>query len=262
MKNESNSTPQQSFEKLTETIAKLRDPIKGCPWDLQQTHHSLLKYLIEESFEYLYAVEQNDPQKMKEELGDVLLQVILHSQLASEKQQFNIQDVCQTINEKMITRHPHVFSQASRDLQDIEMNWEKLKNKEKKNYYNEEDLHTPSLICSQKIGEKAKKINFDWNSVKDVLVKVEEELEELKIELHKNDHEKIEEELGDLFFSLVQLSRHLKLDASETLRKANKKFIRRFTFIEDVLKKQKKSLFDTDQKTLEKLWLEAKTKKL
>lgn len=249
-----------SFEKLTSTIKKLRDPIEGCPWDLKQTHESLLRYLIEESYEFIQAVEEKDAQKMKDELGDVLLQVMLHSQIANETSSFDISDVIESITNKMIERHPHVFSdKKTKDLQKIASDWEKKKKKKGAYFYKQDDLNLPSLICSQKIGEKAERINFDWSSPEKVYQKVQEEILELEVEIKDQNIDKIEEELGDVFFSLVQLARHYNLDAEQTLRKANKKFISRFNKVEDLIKSNEQDLFDVSQEKLNQYWNQVKS---
>jgi MazG family protein len=252
------------FKRVVNVIKSLRDPKTGCPWDLKQTHQSLLKYLIEESYEFIHATECEDPQKMKDELGDVLLQVLLHAQIASEENHFNIEDVAKNLADKMIHRHPHVFTDKNPniDVQKVIENWNQLKEKESthSDYMMKDDyLHMPALMSSYKIGKKSKEVNFDWNHVDDVVAKVQEEWGELVVEINKNDTAKIKEEMGDLLFSIAQLARHLDLDPEETLRAGNKKFLKRFQKVEDLAQERNLDLKETPQDKLEKLWTEVKS---
>ena len=174
----------QHIVEAINTIKAMRHPETGCPWDLKQTHQSLIKYLIEESYEYIHAIELNDKKKMEEELGDVLLQVLLHAQIAEDNNEFDLGTVAKKLSEKMIHRHPHVFKDPTlaKTPEEVVTNWEILKNKPKAEFsITEEDIYLPSLLASFKIGEKSKTINFDWTEVEDVLSKVEEELEEVKV---------------------------------------------------------------------------------
>jgi MazG family protein len=254
------------FSQLKATIAKLRDPKDGCPWDLEQTHETLIPYLIEESFEFLDAVERKSFDDMKDELGDVLLQVFLHSQLASEKQLFTIEDVAQTINQKMIRRHPHVFETPEKKItkEKIKENWKSIKEQEKgkqESIIPRKYLHNPSLLSSYKIGKETEKIQFDWGSPKDTLEKVHEELEELKqevIERPQKDPAAIEEEMGDLLFTVAQLARHLQLNPEDCLRKANKKFLKRFHMMEELSDKKGIPFEELSLQEKEQLWIEVK----
>lgn len=248
--------------RVIDVIAKLRDPQNGCPWDLEQTHASLLKYLIEESYEYVHAVEENRIDKMQEELGDVLLQVLLHAQIASEFNHFDIEVVAKTLADKMIHRHPHVFKDKSlaKNAEEVKSNWEKIKQKEKEkkhtHYINFEDTHMPSLMSAHKIGKKSQKVNFDWECVEDVAKKVQEEWDEVKaemIDIEKN-RENLKEELGDLLFSVAQLTRHLGFEAEEVLRMANQKFIKRFNLLEDKVKELNKDMTQMSVPELEDVW--------
>ena len=259
---------QMNYQNLItaiDVIAKLRDPNEGCPWDLKQTHKSLLKYLIEESYEYIQAVEENNHTKMQEELGDVLLQVLLHSQIASEGNHFNIDSVASVLANKMIHRHPHVFGNDDTKLSADEVitNWKKLKAKEKKKQFHIEtqDAYAPSLLASFKIGQKSKEINFDWDKIEDVLAKVDEELDEVKDEIKIDPHSnKTKEELGDLLFSVAQLARHCGFDPEETLKEANLKFITRINKVEKSLENQGLNMSDMDTSELEKTWQKVKKK--
>lgn len=251
------------LERVIKVIEKLRDPKDGCPWDLKQTHQSLLKYLIEESYEFLHATEQDDVKKMEEEIADVLLQVLLHSQIASECDHFNIESVAKTLADKMIHRHPHVFEDPSkgRSQEEIIINWKVLKEQEKPNarYHMKEDyLHMPALMSSFKIGEKSTEVNFDWKKPSEVVEKVQEEWDEFQVEYKKNDKEKMHEEFGDLLFSMAQLARHLDIHPEEALRDANKKFINRFHKVEDLAKSNNVDMRSTTQETLESYWVQAK----
>jgi len=250
-------------------IAKLRHPKEGCPWDLEQTHQSLLKYLIEESYEYIQATEENDPKKMEEELGDVLLQVLLHAQIGKDNGLFDLDSVAKTLAEKMIYRHPHVFKDKTEQLTSKEVleNWDELKKKEKKDeirsFFNDDDLCMPALMSAQKIGKKSKKVNFDWDKIEEVLAKVDEELLEVKEELHDpiNNKDRIKDEIGDLLFSVTQLARHLEIDAEDALRQANKKFINRFSKLETLIKSENKDMLKMKVPELEAYWQKVKRQK-
>ncbi|MEX1099653.1 MAG: nucleoside triphosphate pyrophosphohydrolase, partial [Bacteriovoracaceae bacterium] len=246
------------LQNLIAVIKKLRHPQDGCPWDLKQTHQSLLKYLIEESYEYVHAAEKGDAAKMEEELGDVLLQVLLHSQIASEQGSFDIESVAKSLADKMVHRHPHVFKDKSlaNNQEEVAENWEELKQKESEFFFKEEDVYMPSLMAAYKIGKKSQKVNFDWDTVEQVYVKVEEELGEVLQELkaENKDPKKIKEELGDLLFSAAQLSRHLGFEPEEALRDANKKFIRRFNHMEKKAKLENKNMANMNVDQLEELW--------
>ena len=250
------------LKRAIEVIKKLRDPQDGCPWDLKQTHQSLLKYLIEESYEYLQAVESGKAEQMEEELGDVLLQILLHSQIAREAGTFDIESVAKKLADKMIHRHPHVFENKSlaKNADEVSKNWEELKRKEAKEaskyFFKEEDVYMPSLMAAEKIGKKSKKVNFDWDNVEQVFLKVEEELKEVEEELKqkKRDKAKLKEEIGDLLFSAAQLARHLDFDAEETLREANKKFIGRFSAMERKAVEENKDFSKMNVDQLEELW--------
>ncbi len=249
-----------------EVIRRLRHPTEGCPWDLEQTHTTLLKYLLEESYEFIEATEKGDPKLMEEELGDVLLQILLHSTIAEEKNHFSLETVAKTLADKIIRRHPHVFEKrpAGIDADGVVEKWKEIKIKEKgESLYvmNSKLLHYPSLESSLKIGEKSTTVNFDWTDYKQVMFKVEEEWQEVKEELPPGglmNRDRVKEELGDLLFSVAQLARHLDMNPEECLRDANKKFISRFQKVEDRVRATGKKLQDTSQEDLEKLWNEVK----
>ena len=254
------------LEKLISVVRKLRDPNGGCPWDLEQTHESLLRYLIEEAYEYVEAVEKKDPSMMKEEIGDVLLQVVLHSIIAEQGKQFNLEDVAKALSTKLIHRHPHVFGEGDKTLnaQEVREQWEVIKNQEKKTYKSAIPLkliHNPALRTANLIGHASTKVAFDWENHQQVLYKVEEEWQEVKAELSPTgdyDQTRVEEEIGDLLFSMAQLARHLKVDPEEALRKANKKFLKRFHMMEEITLQKKTSLMELSHQEMEALWIKAK----
>lgn len=255
----------KELHRLIDVVKKLRDPQDGCPWDLKQTHLSLLKYLIEESYEYIHAVEENDDKEMEEELGDVLLQVLLHSVIAEQDQRFNLESVSKKLADKLIFRHPHVFSETKvKDAEEVVSNWEELKKEEKGEVESEIDdsyLKFPSLFSSYKIGKKTKKLLFDWENASQVAYKVEEEWQELKEELavgDKRNQQRVSEEMGDFLFSAAQLARHLDLDPEQCLRDSNKKFLRRFRSMEALMKKEGAEFGKLEQKELDVFWDEAK----
>lgn len=262
---------KSNFEKLKDVIAALRDPVDGCPWDLKQTHESLLKYLLEESYEFVEAVEEKDPKKMEEEIGDVLMQVLLHAQLASEKNQFDIESVSKVLTEKLVRRHPHVFENKNTAItaDQVVLNWEKIKAEEKLREQGEATHHrikksalnAPSLLAAAKIGKKTNELKFDWDDYTQVAYKVEEEWQELKEELtpHRQiNRDAVFEEMGDLLFSIAQLARHLDMDADAALHAANKKFLRRFHSMEDLMEKKGAKLETMNQEQMDVYWNQAK----
>ena len=262
---------KSNFEKLKDIVAQLRHPVNGCPWDLKQTHETLLKYLLEESYEFIEATEEKNAKKMEEEIGDVLLQVMLHAQLGSERNAFDIESVCATLNDKLIRRHPHVFENpvAGMTSDQVLVNWEKIKAEEKARIEGEKTHHrithsalnAPPLAAAVKIGQKTNEIKFDWDDYHQVSYKVEEEWQELKEELtpHRElNRERVFEEMGDLLFSVAQLARHLNLDPDAALKHANKKFLRRFHAMEDLMLKKGVKLEDMNQTEMDVYWNQAK----
>lgn len=255
------------LERCIQVIEKLRDPKGGCPWDLEQSHESLLKYLLEESYEYMEAVELKNPKLMEEELGDVLLQVLLHSTIASEAKAFTLETVAKTLADKIVRRHPHVFGDVKvSGSSDVVANWKDIKEQEKgirKYTIDEKLLQAPALTSAFNIGKKSTAVNFDWDDYHQVAGKVEEEWQEVKEELppgNQFNKERVKEEIGDLLFSVAQLARHLDIDPENCLRDANRKFINRFKQVEDTVKAQGKKLSETPQAELEKIWVEVKKK--
>ena len=254
------------LERCIEVIKKLRHPTEGCPWDLEQTHSTLLKYLIEESYEFIDATEKNDPKLMEEELGDVLLQILLHSTIAEQNKHFDLESVAKTLADKIIRRHPHVFDKRPEGIsaEAVTEKWQEIKIQEKgKEIYVMSDklLHHPALKSAEKIGQKSTTVNFDWENYSQVMFKVEEEWQEVKEELPPGkefNRARVKEEIGDLLFSVAQLARHLNIDPEECLRDANKKFITRFRKVEDKARAAGKKLEQTPQSELEKYWTEVK----
>ena len=255
------------IDKIRRVIQILRDPIDGCPWDIKQNYQSLADYSIEEAYELVNAIERNDVDDIKNELGDLLLQVILISQVASDKGDFNFDDVCNEISKKIIRRHPQIFDH-NYNLKDLPHDsWEKIKTLEKKekelnkkNTLDDIEIHMPSILRSIKIQKKAASLNFDWLNKELVLNKVDEELDELKEAMIENGNHNIEEELGDLFFTLINLSRHLNLNPDQTLRKANEKFIHRFNCMENLIEEKNLKWHDLKADNFEELWRQAKLK--
>ena len=255
----------KSINKIRKIIKILRDPDDGCPWDIKQNFNSLAPYTIEEAYELVDAIEQNDIKSIKSELGDLLLQIILISQIASDNNYFNFDDVAEDISEKMIRRHPQIFD-YNYNLNDFpQESWERIKNIEKSKQANKNnhlldtiEKNIPAMLRSIKIQKKASSMKFDWKDLNDVINKVDEELSELKEAIDNKNKLHIEEELGDLLFTIVNLSRHLKLDPEQTLRKSNNKFISRFNIMENILDEKKIEWHDLKKSDLLNLWNKAK----
>ena len=254
-----------SINKIIKIIQILRDPIDGCPWDIKQNYKSLAPYSIEEAYELVNAIEKNDISEIKNELGDLLLQVTLISQIASEKDDFTFDDVAEAISEKIIRRHPQIFDKDYNKDDLPHDSWERIKNLEtsSKNVTNGNVLdnietNIPAMLKSIKIQKRASSLNFDWDNNNQVMKKVDEELNELKEALDKKDKDCIEDELGDLFFTLINLSRHLKLDPEQTLRKSNDKFISRFNALENILDEMNLKWHNLNKNEFKDLWEKAK----
>lgn len=249
-----------TFNALIEVVRSLRGP-DGCPWDKEQTHQTLTQYAIEEAFELAEAIDEGSKAALIEELGDLLLQVVLHSEIARQEESFDIYDVINSITEKMVRRHPHVFSDvvAETSEQVIE-NWQKIKEKEGKSKIFQFDIpkNIPALIRSQKIGSKTKKFNFDWTHPKQVVEKIEEELQELKEAILLKDTNEQQKELGDLLFSTAQLARHLNFDAEQALRQTNSRFEGRFAKMQAYALAEGKDFTQLSTAELESYWDRAK----
>ena len=244
-------------KELEYIMERLRAP-DGCPWDQEQDHVSLKPYLIEESCEVLDAIDENNMNLLKEELGDVLMNLVFHAQLAKEKNYFNFQDVARAISEKMVNRHPHVFGDSDAvTAEDVEKQWQEIKKKEKAERESVLDgipKSLPPLQRAFKIQKKAAKTGFDWANLSGVLDKIKEEVNELEEAVQQKDKQHIQEELGDLIFSLVNYSRHLEIDAGDALNSTNNKFIRRFTRLEKICKKEGKDLAALSLQEMDEIW--------
>lgn len=256
----------QATQNLLEIIAKLRDPDGGCPWDLKQNYKTMIPHLLEESYEVVEAIEQNNIANLREELGDLLLQTVFLSQLAKEDNLFTFEEVVAELSEKLVRRHPHVFGDKSAENeQQALQNWNAMKAAENqsKGHHSILDnipLAFPALMRAEKIQKKCSKVGFDWDNVQAVLAKVEEEIVEVKQELNRPHFsaEKMEEELGDLLFATVNLTRHLGVQAEESLRKANWKFERRFRIVEQKLTALGKTFEQSSLVEMNLLWDEVK----
>ena len=254
-----------SIDKIRRVIEILRDPDGGCPWDLKQDYSSIAPYSIEEAYELVNAIEKNDINEIKSELGDLLLQVVLISQIASDQGDFNFDDVADEISQKIIRRHPQIFDENYKINDLPQESWERIKNLEKKNKntsnkstLDQIENNMPTVLKSLKIQKKAASLNFDWISKDQVLKKVDEELNELKDALKEKNNKNIEDELGDLFFTLISLSRHLNLDPDQTLKKANQKFIKRFNKMENIIEDKKLKWHNLKAINFKNLWNNAK----
>src|SRR5204863_630370 len=246
-----------TFDRLCEIVAQLRAP-DGCPWDREQTHESLLPALIEEAYEVAGAVRAKDDANFREELGDLLLLIVMHAEIAQETGRFKIDSVIGEITEKLIRRHPHVFGKSdARDSGAVLKQWEAIKREEKKNdthYLASLPRALPALQRAQKAQSKVARVNFDWTDLHDVIAKVEEELGELKQAIQSDDLPSIEDEIGDLLFAVVNLARKCKLDAESALQSAIDKFVGRFNRLEDELQRQGKRLGDVDLVEMDEIW--------
>ena len=254
----------ESISKIRKVIKILRDPIDGCPWDLKQDYNSLAPYSIEEAYELVDAIENNDIEEIKKELGDLLLQVILISQVADDKGDFDFDDVANEISKKIIRRHPQIFDKNYNEKDLPHESWEKIKKLEKnnstntKNTLDQVEKNIPTLLRSLKIQKKAASLNFDWENETQVFNKIDEEIHELKDALKVNNKKMIEEELGDLFFTIINLSRRLNLDPEQTIRKANKKFTTRFNEMENYIEDNKLKWHNLKKHDFKNLWNKVK----
>jgi tetrapyrrole methylase family protein / MazG family protein len=271
LKKDLHSSQTVTFEQLRETIAALRDPKSGCPWDLAQSHKSLRKYMIEEAYEAIEVMDPLIPDQFLDELGDVLLQVVLNSQMAAEVGLFSIDDVIRNLDEKMKRRHPHVFDKKSESSvltsETVQTNWIKIKAQEKQKIGQREGLfsnikkskETPASVLAIKIGEVASTINFDWVSASAVFKQLENEIYELKTEIEANPNsENSYEELGDVYFTLAQLARHMKVSPEVCAFDSNTKFLRRFRHLERIATKKNIDIKFCTSNELEGLWQEVK----
>ncbi|MGI8789079.1 MAG: nucleoside triphosphate pyrophosphohydrolase [Pyrinomonadaceae bacterium] len=260
----------KNFDELVNVMARLRAP-GGCPWDREQTYASLAQYLLEETYEAFDAIQEADASgetvNLREELGDVLLQVVFHSTIAAARGDFTIDEVVGGVTEKLVLRHPHVFGEADlKTANDVLKNWDKLKTEQrlasgkperkKDSILDDVPQAFPALIEADKLTKKASKVNFDWENTEQIFEKLSEEIDELKTAIETAGN--IEEEIGDLLFSVVNLARKLSIEPETALKKTNRKFRRRFKFIESELKKRAKSVEESNPAEMDALWNEAK----
>ena len=259
MINHTNKETADNFIELLEVLRRLRAP-DGCPWDREQTAESLVPYLLEETYEIIEAIEEGDTHTLKEELGDLTLHVLFQAELAREDGKFEIADSLKHISEKLIRRHPHVFDPDYDESADINMSWEKAKQKEKsrKNLLDGVPKNLPALTRARRIQEKAANVGFDWKDMQPVWEKVEEELKELKVEIQNKDPEKVKDEMGDVLFSLVNLSRFLDISPEDALRMTISKFEMRFAKVEKELKKRGKDFSDSSLEEMDGIWNDIK----
>lgn len=258
-----------SLPRLLTVMARLRDPNGGCPWDLEQTHGSLAPYVLEEAYEVVEAIERGDAASLKEELGDLLLQVVFHAQLAKESGAFDFDAIAATIADKLVERHPHVFGEREAgSTEDVLRNWEA--NKEAKRAKAAEASGTtpsildgistalPSSTRSLKLQQRAARVGFDWPDLKDVLVSLRSELDELESEIRERNKDAMEDELGDVYFAVVNLARHLEIDPDTALRRTNRKFERRFRAIEERLAQQGRTVKNSNLEEMDRIWNEVR----
>ncbi|MCD6167488.1 nucleoside triphosphate pyrophosphohydrolase [bacterium] len=249
----------KEFEKLVAIMRKLRGE-NGCPWDKEQTHASLRPYLVEETYEVLEAIDTGDMEDLKQELGDLLLQIIFHAQIAEENHHFNINDVIESIIDKLIRRHPHVFGDAViKTAAEQTKNWERLKKTEgRASILEGVPKNLSALLRAWRLQSKAAQVGFDWDNISDVWKKVEEEMDELKEAIQKNQPDAVENEFGDLLFSLVNLSRFLSVNPEDALRHTIRKFTQRFQEVEKQLQLQGKSPQTVSLEEMDKIWNQTK----
>jgi len=257
------------IQKLVELVARLRGE-NGCPWDREQTRETLKPMLIEEAYEVLDALDAADPLELKEELGDLLFQVVFHSQIASEREEFQLTDIIDALHEKMVRRHPHVFGDADlKTAGEVLRNWEDIKAAEKgtvstsspdseKSILDGIPSKLPALHEAYQITAKASRVGFDWNRLEDILLKLQEEMDEVLEARSEGKVEKLAGEIGDLLFVAVNVARFLAIDPETALRRSNRKFVRRFRYVESRIKQQGRELKNASLAEMDFLWEEAK----
>ena len=258
----STETTQNRFDRLMDIMRRLRAP-GGCPWDAEQSHESLKRYLLEEAYEVIEAIDGKDSALLKEELGDLLLQPVFHAAIAEENGDFTMDEVLDAINEKLIRRHPHVFGDEVIETSAAQVqNWEQIKTREKgmerKSALSGIPPHLPALMQAHKITEKAARVGFDWEHTDQVFAKVMEELHEFEEAMLAGDQKEMESELGDLLFAIVNLGRFLAIDPEDALRKTIQRFTKRFSHIEETLHARGKGLQESTLEEMDRLWEEAK----
>ncbi len=262
---ENNRSPSDAFTRLVEIMSRLRDPEKGCPWDLKQDFRTIAPYTLEEAYEVADVIERGDLNALCGELGDLLLQIVFHAQMASEQSMFDIADVCAGINEKLTRRHPHVFADETlATAEAVTTRWDEIKAQERSDK-GEDDSHLhdvatalPALKRAQKLQRRAAHVGFDWPDIEGVRQKLEEEQKELHEVMGSGDQHAIEDEVGDILFTWVNLSRHLKVDAEAALRRATLKFEQRFRAMESLCAQSGEVFEDLDPEEKDVLWRQAK----
>ncbi len=247
------------FDELVKIIRKLRHPKNGCPWDLKQTHRSLIPNFIEELYESIEAIENEDHEHLEEELGDLLLHIVMQSQIAKESGNFSIEEVLSRINKKLVRRHPHVFEEKKNyNAKQVKDNWEKIKQKEKvksrKSVIDGIPKSMPGLITAQRMQEKAAAVGFDWQTVEPAIEKLDEEIKEFEEAYRKNDPEEMQNELGDMLFSIVNIARKLGFDAESSLKRTIRKFERRFKKIEEYHNNKNENMQKSNLEKLDEIW--------
>lgn len=244
---------KENFERLVNIMDELREK---CPWDKKQTIETLRQMTIEETYELADAITEKNWNELKEELGDILLHIVFYARIAKEQNEFTLNDVLETICNKLIVRHPHIYGDVKvNDDEDVKKNWEKIKLREgKSSVLSGVPVSLPAVVKATRIQEKAKQVGFEWKYKEDVWLKVEEEMNELHAAVKSNDQNEIEEEFGDLLFSLVNYARFLNVDAENALEKTNKKFIHRFTRMEAIAKSDGKNLYDMSLEEMDAIW--------
>ena len=256
----------KELDRLVNIIKELRNPKTGCPWDIKQTSKSLIPNFIEELYETVEAIESGNNTDLKEELGDLLMHIIMQIEIANEKSEMTLEEILDGISDKLVLRHPHIFGDKQNlSVEEIKANWEKIKNlKEKKSRDSVLEgipMKMPAIIVAQRIQEKAASVGFDWKTLEPVFDKIEEEIQECKKAIKNKDHDNIEEEIGDILFSVINLSRNLDIDAETALRRTINKFNSRFQFVEKNLKNEGKNIYETSLEEMDKLWEMAKKEK-
>jgi MazG family protein len=259
----SGKNKMKEFTKLVRVMKKLRHPRRGCPWDLKQTPESLKEYVLEEAHELIEAIDSGKDEEIKEEMGDLLLQIVFLAQLAEEKKKFSIRDVITAITQKLVRRHPHIFGQVKvNGADEVKANWEKIKiaEKNKRSVISDYPSTMPSLLLANRIASQASGVGFDWNDAGKAFAKVDEEMEELRAEIRAGRLCEVENEIGDLLFAVANVARLLKINPEFALARTNKKFTSRFRFIEAELKKKGQDIHNTSLVELDALWNQAKNK--
>jgi MazG family protein len=249
---------QSEFTRLVEIMKQLR---RECPWDKKQTARSLRQYLLEEAYESVEAIDNEDWGELKKELGDLMLQIVFQAEIAEEDNMFKLEDVIRNINEKLIRRHPHVFGdKVVQNAEEVKENWEQIKLNEEQRGSVLEGVprNLSGLMRAQRLQDKASQVGFDWPKMEGLIEKVKEEISELETAILRMSPEEIENELGDLLFSIVNLARYQKLNAEDALRKSINKFVARFQYIEKKLSENKKTIYHSSLKEMDRLWEESK----